>query len=52
MIDLGRYAFDVYLAYAISGLCILGLIGVSYMKSIRSIKQLKEAEERLKNESN
>lgn len=45
MIDLGKYAFDILLAYGLSGLLIVGLIAQSIVASHRTARRLKEAEE-------
>ena len=37
MIDLGRYAFDVWLAYGVTGLLLAGLLGRTWQRS-RAVK--------------
>lgn len=45
MIDLGKYGFDILLAYGLSGLLIVGLIAQSIIASRRTARRLKDAEE-------
>lgn len=42
MIDLGRYSFDILLAYGVSALLILGLIAQSVLAARAARKRLEE----------
>ncbi|CTQ32826.1 heme exporter protein CcmD [Jannaschia rubra] len=42
--DLGKYAFDILLAYGLSGILILGLVLQSVLASRAARKRLEEAE--------
>ncbi|UWQ17093.1 heme exporter protein CcmD [Jannaschia sp. M317] len=44
MIDLGKYAFDIWLAYGLSALLIIGLIVQSVAAARRTRRKLDEAE--------
>ena len=44
MIDLGRYAFDILLAYGLSGALIVGLVAQSVLAS-RAARRRLDAEE-------
>ncbi|WP_371154551.1 heme exporter protein CcmD [Jannaschia sp. 2305UL9-9] len=45
MIDLGKYAFDIWLAYGLSAVLILGLIGQSIASSRAAKRKLTEVGE-------
>ncbi|MGB3554158.1 MAG: heme exporter protein CcmD [Jannaschia sp.] len=45
MIDLGKYAFDILLAYGLTAILILGLIAQSVLAARATRRALEEAEE-------
>lgn len=42
MIDLGRYAFDIWLAYAVTGALVIGLVVQSVVASRNVKRRLEE----------